>query len=165
VAAACIDSLRSRGETVATAESLTAGLVCATLATVPGASDCLRGGLAAYATDIKSSVLGVDAALIERYGVVSAECAEAMARCARSLLAADWAVSTTGVAGPTEHDGRPVGTVFVAVAGPPGGEIRSALRALSLPGGRQEVRRGAVDEALGLLLEVASGGGDSRGSY
>jgi nicotinamide-nucleotide amidase len=162
VAAICLEILRSHGQTLATAESLTAGLVCAALATVPGASDCLRGGLAAYATDIKSSVLGVDATLIERHGVVSAECAEAMARCARDLFPADWAVSTTGVAGPAEQDGRPVGTVYVAVAGPRDGAVASAVRALSLPGDRAAVRQGAVDRALVLLLETLAREGRAR---
>jgi nicotinamide-nucleotide amidase len=163
VAAICLDVLRSRGETLATAESLTAGQVCATLATVPGASDTLRGGLAAYATDVKSSVLGVDAALIERHGVVSAECAEAMAWRGRDLFAADWAVATTGVAGPATQDGRPVGTVYVAVAGPRDGAVASAVRALSLPGDRAAVRQGAVDRALELLLETVARAGGARG--
>jgi nicotinamide-nucleotide amidase len=162
-AAICLDILRSRGETLATAESLTAGLVCAALATVPGASDSLRGGLAAYATDVKSSVLGVDAALIERHGVVSAECAEAMAWRARDLFAADWAVATTGVAGPAMQDGRPVGTVYVAVAGPRDGAVDSAVRGLSLPGDRAAVRQGAVDRALDLLLETVAREGGARG--
>jgi nicotinamide-nucleotide amidase len=148
VAADCLDALRARGESLATAESLTAGLVCATLASVPGASDSLRGGLAAYATDVKASVLGVDSTLIDRFGAVSVECATAMAQCARRLFAADWAVATTGVAGPTEQDGRPVGTVFVAVAGPVGDPV---VGSLMLAGDRDRVRRGAVHRALALL--------------
>jgi nicotinamide-nucleotide amidase len=154
VAAACLDAFRARGETVSTAESLTAGLLCATLATVPGASDALRGGLAAYATDVKTSVLGVDAAVVERHGVVSAECAEAMARCARVLFDADWAVATTGVAGPTEQDGRPVGTVFVAAAGP---SDMAVVRALTLGGNRDRIRREATGAALSLLLGALRG--------
>jgi nicotinamide-nucleotide amidase len=150
VAAACLDALRARGETVSTAESLTAGLVCATIATVPGASDCLRGGLAAYATDVKSSALGVDPALLEQHGAVSAQCAEAMARGARGLFASDWAVATTGVAGPAEQEGQRVGTVFLAAATPHG---KAVTRALRLPGGRDDIRRGAVRAALDLLLE------------
>jgi nicotinamide-nucleotide amidase len=151
VAAACLDALRKRGETVATAESLTAGLVCSTLATVPGASDCLRGGLAAYATDVKSSVLGVDPTLIERHGVVSAECAEAMADCARLLFGADWSVATTGVAGPTGQEGKPVGAVFVAVAGPSMAPRTDSLR---LGGDRASIRRQAADAALALLATL-----------
>jgi nicotinamide-nucleotide amidase len=151
VAAACLDALRTRGESVATAESLTAGLVCATIATVPGASDSLRGGLAAYASDVKASVLKVDSALIDRFGAVSAECAAAMAHGARRLFAADWAVATTGVAGPAEQDRQPVGTVFVAVAGPSDDPMVGAFK---LPGDRARVRRGAVQEALSLLLQA-----------
>jgi nicotinamide-nucleotide amidase len=149
LAAACLDALRAQSATVATAESLTAGLVCATIATVPGASDSLRGGLAAYAADVKTSVLGVDTAVIDRYGVVSAECAEAMAQCARRLFDADWAVATTGVAGPTEQDGRPVGTVFVAAAGP---LAEAFVRGLILSGDRGRIRRDATSAALTLLL-------------
>jgi nicotinamide-nucleotide amidase len=154
VAAACLDLLRARHATVATAESLTAGLVCATIATVPGASDALRGGVAAYATDIKTSVLGVDAAVIDRHGVISAECAEAMAQRARRLFDGDWALATTGVAGPTEQDGHPVGTVFVAVAGP---QAESVVRALALPGDRGRIRRDATSAALALLLQELRG--------
>jgi len=154
VAAACLDLLRARHATVATAESLTAGLVCATIGTVPGASDALRGGLAAYATAIKTSLLGVDAVVIDRHGVVSAECAEAMAQCARPLFDADWAVATTGVAGPTEQDGHPVGTAFVAVAGPRG---EAVVRALALSGDRGRIRREAVSAALTLLLRELRG--------
>jgi nicotinamide-nucleotide amidase len=142
-----VDALRHRAETLATAESLTAGLICATLAEVPGASDVLRGGLAAYATDVKTTVLGVDADVVERDGVVSRSCAEAMARRACVLFGSDWAVSATGVAGPTEQEGHPVGTVFVAVCGP--GRLES--RQLALGGTRDEVRHASVDAALGLL--------------
>ncbi len=117
-AADCLHRLRMLGHTLATAESLTAGLVCATLAAVPGASDVLRGGVVAYASDVKATVLGVDPAVIAAYGVVSAECAGAMARGAATLLQATWAVSTTGVAGPDRQEDKPVGTVHVAVAGP-----------------------------------------------
>lgn len=143
-AAACLAALRGRAETVATAESLTAGMICATLADVPGASDVLRGGLAAYATEVKWQVLGVDRAVVDGYGVVSAECAEAMARAACLLFDADWAVSATGVAGPTDQDGIPVGTVFVGVCGP----AMLDSRALALSGDRQQIRGGAVTAAL-----------------
>lgn len=149
VAASCLDLLRDSRATLATAESLTAGLVCAAVAGVAGASDVLRGGLAAYATDVKTSVLRVDAGLVARHGVVSGEAAEAMATGALALFGATWAVSTTGVAGPEAQEGKAVGTVFVAVAGP--GVVRA--RELALPGSRHEVRRATVREALGLLLE------------
>lgn len=149
LAGRCLELMRSAGSTLATAESLTAGLVTATLASVPGASDVLRGGLVAYATDVKTSVLGVDPDLVATYGVVSGECASAMARRALDLFDATWAVSATGVAGPNGQDGKPAGTVYVGVAGP-GAE---AVRQLALTGTRSEVRRMTVLEALTLLVD------------
>jgi nicotinamide-nucleotide amidase len=143
----CLAELRSRGQTLATAESLTCGLIAATLAGVPGASAVLRGGLAAYATDVKTSVLGVDATLVDRYGVISRQCAEAMAVRAATLFGSDWAVASTGVAGPDSQEGHAVGTVFVAVAGP--GVARSAAPLLS--GERNSIRAATVDAALALL--------------
>jgi nicotinamide-nucleotide amidase len=145
---------RDRAETVATAESLTAGLVAATLADVPGASDVLRGGVVAYATDVKTSVLGVSPSLVAAHGVVSAECAVEMAERACRLLRSSLAVATTGVAGPTEQEGKPVGTVFVAVARASGEQDRTQVRGLALTGSRQEIRRASVAAALGLLAEV-----------
>ena len=152
-AGACLDALRRRGATLATAESLTCGLVAAALASVPGASDVLRGGVAAYATDVKIGVLGVDAGLVARHGVVSAACAEAMASGARALLGADFAVSTTGVAGPGPSDGHPAGEVYVAVAGPHSAPVS---RRLLLPGDRAAVRQASVAAALALLAERLS---------
>lgn len=153
MAARCLDQLRALGQTLVTAESLTAGLVSATLAAVPGASDVLRGGIVGYVSDVKTSLLGVDPGLLATYGVVSAECAFAMARGAADLLGSNWAVSTTGVAGPDRQEGRPVGTVYVALAGP--GVERA--RALKLTGGRQQIRQATVAEALALLSDVLAG--------
>jgi nicotinamide-nucleotide amidase len=147
LAAHCLGVLRARGESLAAAESLTAGLITATVAAVPGASDVLRGGLAAYATDVKCTVLGVDAALIEKHGVVSRECAGAMAARARAVFASDWAVAATGVAGPDEQDGHPVGEVYVAVAGPEDVQVEQ----LSLVGDRSDIRSATVDHALAVL--------------
>ncbi len=149
-AASCVDLLRASASTLATAESLTAGLVCATVAAVPGASDVLRGGLAAYATDVKTALLKVDPELVARHGVISAECAEAMAAGAVDLFGSTWGLSATGVAGPARQEDRPPGTVFVAVAGPDGRQARE----LALPGTRNEVRRASVAEALDLLVSV-----------
>ncbi len=145
-----VAALRASGLTVATAESLTAGQVSAALADVPGASDVLRGGVVAYATDVKASVLGVDAAHLEGTGPVDAGVAIAMARGAARLLRADLGVATTGVAGPGPHDGHPAGTVFVAVAAPGEGPARS--EGLALPGDRAAVRASATAAALRLLL-------------
>jgi PncC family amidohydrolase len=152
-AARCLDSLASRGLTLATAESLTCGLVAATLAEVPGASNVLRGGLAAYATDVKITILGVDPAVVEQFGVVSSQCAEAMAVRARALFTSDWAVSTTGVAGPDRQEDREVGTVFVAVAGP--GLVRNV--GLHLSGERDRIRVATVNATLE-ALEATLGG-------
>ena len=146
----CLAELQTRGQTLATAESLTCGLIAATLAGVPGASAVLRGGLAAYATDVKTSVLGVDPDLVDRYGVISPQCVEAMAARASILLGSDWAVASTGVAGPDSQEGHAVGTVFVAVAGPR--VARSATLALS--GERNVIRAATVDAALALLEEA-----------
>ena len=148
-AAALVRALAERALTVATAESLTAGLVCARLADVPGASAVLRGGVAAYATDVKSGVLGVDAALLAAGGAVQVEVAVAMARGAARLLSASCAVATTGVAGPAEQDGRPVGTVLVAVADAGAGE--ALVREHRFAGDRAAVRAAATVAALTLL--------------
>lgn len=110
-------ALRAR-LTVAVAESLTGGRVAAALTAVPGASNVLRGSVTAYATDLKARVLGVDAGLLDRVGAVDGEVARQMALGVRKVCGADLGVATTGVAGPSEQDGRPVGTVFVAVVGP-----------------------------------------------
>lgn len=148
LASRCIAALEARGETLATAESLTAGLISATLAGAPGASAVLRGGIAAYATEVKVSLLGVDAAVVKAHGVISPECAEAMAEAARDRFEASWAVSATGVAGPDRQEDEPVGTVYVAVAGPRGVQVEQ----LRLAGSRQSIRGASVEAGLSLLL-------------
>lgn len=142
--------LLRHGHTVATAESLTGGLVAAALTDVPGASDVFRGGVVSYVDEVKAEVLGVPRRVLQEHGAVSAPCAEAMARGARVLLGADWGISTTGVAGPGPADGQEAGTVHVAVAG----EHGSAHVALTLRGTRDEVRVATVTAVLELLLEV-----------
>ncbi|QBX56815.1 nicotinamide-nucleotide amidohydrolase family protein [Nocardioides seonyuensis] len=139
--------LSAAGLTLATAESLTGGLLAGSLTSVPGASRVFLGGVVAYATDVKQSVLGVPASLLERHGAVSGECAEAMATGVRELLGASFGISTTGVAGPDEQEGRPVGTVWVGVAGATG----ATSRLLALPGGRDEVREATCRAAVSLL--------------
>jgi nicotinamide-nucleotide amidase len=98
-------ALLARSETVAAAESLTAGLFCATLATVPGASATLRGGVVVYATDLKTELAGVPADLLERHGPVSPQTAEALAEGVRARCGATWGVGLTGVAGPARWTG------------------------------------------------------------
>lgn len=148
-AADVVALLRAGDRTVATAESLTGGLVAAALTEVPGASAVVRGGVVAYAAGVKRDVLGVPAGLLDRHGTVSAECAVAMAQGVRSLLGADWGVATTGVAGPDPSEGHPVGTVHVAVVG----EHGSTASALTLHGARADVRAATVAAALALLGE------------
>lgn len=109
--------LQEKGQTVATAESVTAGLVAHLLGHVPGVSHWLRGGIVAYTNAMKTALLGVPADLLQRHGAVSAEVAEAMAIGSRERFDTDLAVSTTGLAGPEgDSSGKPVGTVFVGVA-------------------------------------------------
>ena len=145
--------LGDRAATLATAESLTGGALATLLTAVPGSSDAYLGGVVAYATGLKETLLGVPRDVVERYGVVSPECARAMARGVRRLTGATYAVSTTGVAGPGPHDGIPAGTVFVGVAGP--ASVTDV--ALELTGDRETVRRRACDEALSALAAILDG--------
>jgi nicotinamide-nucleotide amidase len=146
-AGAAIAALTARGQTIAVAESLTGGLVAAALTAVPGASAVVRGGVVAYATDLKADLLGVPADLLERYGAVHPEVAAAMAAGVRDRLRAGYGLATTGVAGPDPAEGKPVGTVYIAVAGP--GPARS--RALALDGDRAAIRAATVESVLALL--------------
>ncbi|WP_406091859.1 CinA family protein [Streptomyces sp. NBC_01013] len=148
VAARVLRLLVARGETLAVAESLTGGLVAAELTSVPGASQAFRGSVTAYATPLKSELLGVGAELLAARGAVDAEVAHQMAAGVRRALGADWGVATTGVAGPDPQDGQPVGTVFVAVCGPYGAGKVTALR---LIGGRADIRKESVRSVLELL--------------
>lgn len=136
---------------MAVVESLTGGLLAAAIVDVPGASAVFRGGLVVYATDLKQSLAGVSAALLAERGPVDPEVARALAGGGRRRCGADWGLATTGVAGPDPQHGVPVGTVYVAVAGPGGAQVR----ALSVPGDRAAVRRAAVTAALNLLLAAA----------
>ena len=113
-----VSALRERGQTVAVAESLTGGLICATVVEVPGASAVLRGGVVAYATELKHRLLDVDAGLLARNGPVDPDVAAQMALGVRERLGADWGLASTGVAGPDAQGDAPVGRVYLAVAGP-----------------------------------------------
>ena len=145
---AVLDLLKRRGETVSFAESCTGGLLSARLVSVPGASDVLGEAHVTYSNAAKRRVLGVRTETLERYTAVSAECAREMADGARRVSGADWAVSTTGYAGPDGgEDGTPVGTVFIAVAGPDG----TAARECHFPGDRERVRALAVARSLNEL--------------
>ncbi|MBC7560243.1 MAG: CinA family protein [Dermatophilaceae bacterium] len=147
VAADLVARLTVRGQTVAVAESLTGGLVSAELTDVAGASAVVRGGVLAYATDLKAQVLGVDLGLLARVGAVDPDVAEQMATGVRSLMGATYGLATTGVAGPDQADGKAVGLVYVAVAGPGS----STVKALRLSGDRGEIRTQSVLAVLSLL--------------
>ncbi|WP_225830278.1 CinA family protein [Streptomyces sp. NK08204] len=153
--------LTVRGETLAVAESLTGGLVAAEITAVPGASKVLQGSVTAYATRLKHELLGVDAALLAAHGAVDPQVAAQMAAGVRKALGADWGIATTGVAGPDPQDGKPVGTVFVAVDGPltggPGSAGGGKVEALRLNGGRAEIRMESVRSVLALLLKELAG--------
>ena len=144
-----IRSLAERGLTVAIAESLTGGLVVAELVSVPGASAVVRGGIVAYATELKHELLGVDAALLAAGGPIQSAVAEQMASGVRSRLAADIGLATTGVAGPDPQDGHPPGEVWIAMA--TADSVRSVH--LELGGDRSAIRRETVEAVIELALE------------
>jgi PncC family amidohydrolase len=143
-AAALAAELTRRASSIATAESLTGGALAEMLSAAPGSSDFFMGGVVAYATAVKLSVLGVPERIVQEHGVVSSQCAAQMALAVRALLGADVGVSTTGVAGPTTQEGKPVGLVFVGVAGPGG----VSTRELHLGGDRARIRHAACLEAI-----------------
>jgi len=141
-------ALLARGETVAAAESLTAGLFCATLATVPGASATLRGGVVVYATDLKTALAGVPADLLAEHGPVSPETAGALADGVRERCRATWGIALTGVAGPDSVDGHGPGRVYLGISD---GRSTDVVE-LDLAGDRAAVRAGAVAAAMAGLL-------------
>lgn len=155
LASALHAELFGRSQMLATAESLTGGRLGDVMSAAPGASDTYLGGVVSYATEVKHQVLGVSEATIEQHGVVSAECAEEMAVGVRDLVGADWGVSTTGVAGPAQQEGKPVGLVFIGVAGP--GVVRSER--FDFDGERAEIREKVVKAAIDLVLECVRGAG------
>jgi len=146
-------ALLDRQETVAAAESLTAGLFCASLASVPGASATLRGGLVVYATDLKSALAGVPGDLLAAHGPVSPETAAALAEGVRDRCTATWGVGLTGVAGPDPVDGHGPGRVYVGIAA----SGRTDVQRLDLAGDRAAIRAGAVDAAMKALLSMLPG--------
>ena len=133
VAERIVEVARRQGLTLATAESVTGGLIAAALTDVPGASTIFAGGMVAYTAEAKRELLGVGAELIASRGVVSQEVARAMAEGARGTLGVDCAVATTGVAGPEPHVGQAPGVVCVAAAGPPAGRDLAPLAVAAHP--------------------------------
>jgi nicotinamide-nucleotide amidase len=148
LAEAILDALRGTGQTVAVAESLTGGLVAAALTDIPGSSAIFRGGVVAYATELKAELLGVDAAMLDANGPVYAPVAAAMAAGVRRRLGATWGAATTGVAGPGASAGYPAGTVHISVSA----DGDTVVRTIALAGDRDTVRRLTVERTLGLLL-------------
>jgi nicotinamide-nucleotide amidase len=154
-------ALLERGDTVAAAESLTAGLFCATLASVPGASATLRGGAVVYATELKAVLAGVPEDLLAEHGPVSPETAAALAEGIRARCAATWGVGLTGVAGPDPVDGHGPGRVYVGLSD----GRRTDVEQLDLPGDRQSVRDGSVAAAFeGLLARLSETGNAPPGA-
>ena len=154
-----LEAARARGRTVGTAESLTGGLIAATLTEVPGSSAVIRGGVVSYDADVKRDVLGVGSRAIADCGVVSEAVAQAMAEGARERLSCDVAVSVTGIAGPggAEPD-KPVGTVWIACADAAG----TRARVFHFPGSREQVRFSTVRAALELVLESLQSSSENR---
>lgn len=150
LAAQVLAGLARVGGSLATAESLTGGQLAAAVTGVPGASAAYLGGVVSYATEVKIAVLGVPESLVAAYGVVSPECALAMAQGVAALTGSTYAVATTGVAGPGRQEDRPAGTVHVALLTPTG----HRLLALHLPGDRAAVQSSTCREALAGLAHL-----------
>jgi nicotinamide-nucleotide amidase len=146
-----IASLGDCNESVAVAESLTAGGLGHALTIIPGASKVFAGGIIAYTNDVKINLLGVSTALIKEFTVVSEEVANAMADAVREKFGSTWGIATTGIAGPGEHEGIAEGTVWVSIRGP----INQSIQ-LQLDGGREAIRTGAISSAIGTFARILS---------
>lgn len=145
-----VSVLKEQKKTLATAESLTGGLVADAVVSIAGASEVFLGGVVSYTDGVKASLLGVKKETLAAYTAVSAEVAREMADGARRLLGSDCAISTTGLAGPAGgEDGKPVGTVFVGIATPDGTEVFS----LHFSGTRTEIRQKTVNFAITSLIK------------
>ena len=154
-ARALVADLTIRKQSVATAESLTAGLLAATLAGVPGASEVLRGGLVTYTERTKILLAGVAPEILDEVGPVAVPTARALAVGARQRCEATWGVGLTGVAGPEPHGGHAVGTVFMGLAGP--GETDAVeVVELHLSGTRWDIRLAAVRESISRLRALVA---------
>jgi nicotinamide-nucleotide amidase len=146
-----VASLENRGETVAVAESVTAGGLGSALTLTPGASKVFAGGIISYTNEVKTQILGIDPALIEKFSVVSEEVANAMADAVREKFGTTWGIATTGIAGPGDYQGIPEGTVWVAIRGP----INQTIQ-LQLDSGREAIRTGAISSAIGTFARILS---------
>lgn len=149
----CSDVLKAlRGKTLATAESCTGGGIGAAITAVSGASQVFVGGVISYTNAVKNQVLGVEQAVLDKYGAVSAPVAGAMASGVRNLLKSDVAVSVTGLAGPGGDDfGNPVGTVCIGYAD----RHQTLAKQYRFYGDRDDIRQQSIRAALELVLEMA----------
>lgn len=147
-----VESLKSKGESLSVAESITGGALTSEIVSVPGASHILKGSIVAYSVEIKMRELSVPQELIDRAGVVSEEVALGMADGIRARMNTTWSIASTGVAGPGPHQGISAGTVWLAIVGP---NTRETVK-LALEGDRETVRRGAVESALGVFARILS---------
>jgi len=145
-----VNLLRVRELTIATAESLTAGLISSELAAVAGASKALKGGVVTYQDEVKVSSLGVREETLKQYGAVSSQVAIEMAQGALAKFSADCAVSSTGIAGPDTVEGKPVGLVFIGFADQAG----VVSKELNLSGDRAQIRKMAAIAGIELALEI-----------
>ena len=154
-----LEILKKSNQTLAVAESLTGGLLAGALTSVAGSSDVFVGGVVAYHARIKSQLLGVPEELITQCGVVSREVALEMAIGAQGRLGSDWAIATTGVAGPGASNGINPGQVWIAIAGPARSSLppEGSAQLLNLPGNRQEVRLATIARALEAFTRILRG--------
>lgn len=158
LAARTVKTMTERSLSLATAESLTGGLLGATLTTVPGASACFVGAVTAYASAMKTALLGVPKELIAQHTVVSEPVALAMAVGLQDRTHADWVIAVTGVAGPDAQDGHAPGEVWICVQGPRIASLPqfSQVQQFHFHGDRETIRVATVDAALQMLLRVVS---------
>lgn len=158
LAARTISTMTERTLSLATAESLTGGLLGATLTSVPGASACFAASVVAYATPTKTALLGVPKALIAEHTVVSEAVAVSMAVGLQDRTNADWVIAVTGVAGPDPQDGHAPGEVWICVQGPRVASFPqfSQVQQFHFEGDRAAIRAATVDAALQMLLRVVS---------
>lgn len=147
---ATIDTLKQAKVTLTAAESLTTGLFQSTLGTIPGVSEVFKGGFVTYSPEMKASLLGLDIEWLKTVGTVSQECVEMMAKKAKELTQADYALAISGVAGPDKIENQAIGTVWFAIAGPDG--IQSICQ--KFPHRRNEIRQASVMYALNMVRQT-----------
>jgi nicotinamide-nucleotide amidase len=154
-ARALVADLTVRNQSIATAESLTAGLLAATIAGVAGASEVLRGGLITYTERTKVLLAGVAPEILDEVGPVAGPTARALAVGARQRCDATWGIGLTGVAGPEPHGGHQVGTVFMGLAGPDDHSVTEVVE-LQFSGTRWDIRVAAVRESISRLRALVA---------